>query len=324
MNELELLRELGDEARLPELGELSPARARLISAIGAERTRHAAPGAGGAVSSVWRRRPARSRRLALAGAAAALVTAGGVIATVPMSGSAGSSATSIAHLTAAQVLSRAAFVALDATSLAPLPDRFVYTQTEDSQGPITQSWLSVDGTRSSLVGSHTIPGCVNRRLTFGAAGNRSPASRPCTPVRAYFPDMPTQPARMLPYLEKTQGVAPGDLNDLAKTVGEMLDSDYLLPTQQAALYEFLATTRGINVEPGVKDAAGRPGIGVGWSLQGSKTMLIFDATTYAYLGTSTEGVHGELSGAALLRVAIVPKAGQLPSAAELRYPSDRA
>jgi hypothetical protein len=51
----------------------------------------------------------------------------------------------------------------------------------------------------------------------------------CTPERAFFPDMPTTAAGMGSYLERTQGVRLNDLNDLSKTVGEMLQSDYILP-----------------------------------------------------------------------------------------------
>jgi len=136
-------------------------------------------------------------------------------------------------------------------------------------------------------------------------------SRACTPAPAYFPEMPTTSGAMLTYLERTQGVQ--HLNDLAKTVSDLLDSDYLLPAQQAALYRFLATTPGITVEQGVADIAGRRGIGVGWSFEGGRSMLIFDSTTFTYLGTTTWGAGGRRSGDALLQMGLVDRVGQLPA-----------
>src|ERR1700704_4127659 len=52
------------------------------------------------------------------------------------------------------------------------------------------------------------------------------------------------------------------------TVGFMLESDYILPAQRAALYRFLAATPGLTVEAHVRDVSGRPGIGVVWHFYG--------------------------------------------------------
>ena len=125
---------------------------------------------------------------------------------------------------------------------------------------------------------------------------------------------------MLAYLRRTQGVRLSNLNDLAKTIGLMLDSDYLSPRQQAALFEFLATTPRITVVLNVSDVAGRAGIGVGWSVDGGRAMLIFAPISHRYLGTSTQGLRGQVSGEALLQSGIVDMAGQVPAAA----PASRA
>jgi hypothetical protein len=213
-------------------------------------------------------------------------------------------ATRIPHPTAAQVLDRAAFAALQRSPLTPLPNQFVYTKVGGGGGQVSQSWMSVDGTRNSLIlQSPTskptrLPGC---------------ADSGCTPQPAYFPEMPTTPSAMLPYLEKTQRVRLDDINDLAKTVSYMLDTDYLLPAQQSALFQFLATTRGLTVDPSVQDVAGRPGIGIEWPYLGSSGMLIFDASSYQYLGLTTRGINGDIGGDALLQTAIVNAAGQQPT-----------
>jgi len=73
----------------------------------------------------------------------------------------------------------------------------------------------------------------------------------CTPQPAFLPAMPTTAGAIPAYLAKTQGVRLNDVNDVAKVVGGMFQSDYLLPAQRAALYEFLATT------PGLTPTAGR-------------------------------------------------------------------
>ena len=81
--------------------------------------------------------------------------------------------------------------------------------------------------------------------------------------------MPTTASAMPGYLAKTQGVRLNDINDVAKVVG-VAQSDYLLPAQRAAFYEFLATTPGLTLERHVKDVTGRPGIGVSWSFRAAR------------------------------------------------------
>jgi hypothetical protein len=213
-------------------------------------------------------------------------------------------ATRIPHPTAAQVLDRAAFAALQKSPLTPLPNQFVYTEAEDGGGQLSQTWMSVDGTRNSLTSQ---PGMSTPTTLPGCAGSG------CTPQPAFFPDMPTAPGAMLAYLEKTQRVHLDDVNDLAKTVSYMLDTDYLLPAQQSALFQFLATTPGLTVDPSVQDVAGRPGIGIEWPYLGSSGMLIFDASSYQYLGLTTRGINGDIGGDALLETAIVNAAGQQPT-----------
>lgn len=367
MTELELVRELGDETPLRELTELADARALLTRAIASERAAVPEPRVRRAARA---RRPRRRRLVIAATATAATAGAGvfgmfswmnvrpGVSGVRSVASAPAQRLPALAHPTAARVLNRAAFVALHTTPATPSGDQFVYTKTEVERGQTVQAWLSVDGTRTSRVGTTSIPGCVNgqmslqmlgedgkplsdfipkqfsgRPLTMAQAaklfGGKVPTdgpyvTRPCKPQPAYFPHMPTQADHILGYLERTQGVRPDDLNDVAKTVGNLLDSDYLLPAQQAALYTFLAQTPGITIQRGVTDAAGRSGVGVVWSLPGSQAMLIFDSRTYAYLGISTRGIDGQLGATALLTTAIVDSVGQLPGPGATPAPADGA
>ena len=241
-----------------------------------------------------------------------------------------------AVLTAKQVLDTAATAALSHPGTAPRPDQFVYTKIGDGGGQAAQTWLSVDGSRNGLMeapgpyGTTTILGCVDGKRQIRLPGNNGkpytgPAkpkapvpldgpvvTEPCTPQPAFFPAMPTTASAMPAYLAKTQGVRLNDINDVAKVVGGIFQSDYLLPAQRAALYEFLATMPGLTLERNVKDVSGRPGIGVGWSFMGSRAVLIFDPSTYALLGMTTRGEQGQVGGSALLQMAITNQAGQRP------------
>jgi hypothetical protein len=266
------------------------------------------------------RKAARSRvRIAVfatSGAVAALAV-GLTLASLP--GGAHSAATAIGHhpspspshteviavLTAKQVLDSAATAALSHPGAPPRPDQFVYTKVGDGAGHVTQTWLSVDGSRNGLMEGHgangttTILGCVTDTV-------------PCTPQPAFFPAMPTTASAMPAYLAQTLGVRLHDINDVAKVVGVMFESDYLLPAQRAALYKFLATTPGLTLERNVKDISGRPGIGVGWSFEGGKAVLVFNPSTYTMLGMTTRGEQGQVGGDALLQMAITNQAGQEP------------
>jgi hypothetical protein len=242
----------------------------------------------------------------------------------------------IAVLTAKQVLDTAATAALSHPGAPPRPDQFVYTKVGDGGGHVAQTWLSVDGSRNGLAedqapnATTTILGCVDGKRQIRLPGyNGKPytgpaqpkaavpldgpvVTEPCIPQPAFFAAMPTSASAMPAYLAKTQGVRLNDVNDVAKVVEGMFQSDYLLPAQRAALYEFLATTPGLTLERNVKDISGRPGIGVGWSFMGSKAVLIFDPRTYTLLGMTTQGEQGQVGGGALLQMAITNQAGQEP------------
>ena len=241
-----------------------------------------------------------------------------------------------AVLTAKRVLDTAATAALSHPAVPPRPDQFVYTKIGDGRGHAALTWLSVDGSRNGLMeaggpnGTSTLLGCVdgkhqirtpgyNGKPYTGPAKPKAPVpldgpvvTEPCIPQPAFFPAMPTTASAMPGYLAKTRGLRLNDLNDVAKVVEGIFQSDYLLPAQRAALYEFLATMPGLTLERHVKDITGRPGIGVSWSFMGSKAMLIFDPSTYTLLGITTWGEQGQVGGGALLQMAITNQAGQQP------------
>jgi len=70
---------------------------------------------------------------------------------------------------------------------------------------------------------------------------------------------------------------------------------WLLPMQQAALYEVLAQTPGPTVVPRVTNVMGVAGIGIRSDVadKGSIDTMIFDPRTYAPLGMNWTGVAAE-------------------------------
>ncbi|MGD0554976.1 MAG: CU044_5270 family protein [Streptosporangiaceae bacterium] len=281
-------------------------------------------------------RPRRRRRIILpvvAGAAAAGLAAGLIIAAQPGARPAPAVGVENAQLTARQVLDNAATAALARPDVTPRSDQFFYVKLKitgsGSSDGISQYWLSIDGERNGLQevgssGSSVQPGCVDGRTKVDTAakgpGYQGPSSVSCTAIPAYLPDLPTSPGALLSYLERTQGVGLGKpglpanalINSLGKEVDALFTSDWLSPAQQAALYRLVAQTPGTTLVRHVTDVDGRPGVGVQWIYQGLATVLIFDAKTYAYLGSTEQDGDGTDSGGALLKTGVVNQVSELP------------
>jgi hypothetical protein len=344
MNDLDLIRELAPDERLPGVGELASARGRLAAAIATEVTdgpaqrtawqtqapgRRAAAGPPGAprVRSRW-----SARRLVFASVAATAIAAGVAAALIVVPGHDGQpgstsavvpgGVTNGASLTAAQFLGAAARAALRQPAGAPRPSQWVYSETEGPTGAKTQLWLPADGSRNGLVhpsqGAGQYPAC-----TIAQAETKH-----CLPDVGYFPDMPTNPKQLFAYLDKVQiasdSAQPGEggswlANQLAKGVFVLMQQSYLRPAQRAALYELMADTPGFTVVPHVRDAIGRVGVAVEWTFEGGRGAVIFEPGTYEFLGVRTWPVasfHGpgahQYDGDALIKLAIVDRVGQLP------------
>jgi hypothetical protein len=228
---------------------------------------------------------------------------------------------------ALQVLHRAAAASLHQPAVIPRPGQFIYTKILAFEGkPTIQAWTSVDGRHYGLgqlgdLPASKLPACVNGQISLPPSASPAPAATPmvagsCTPQPGYFPDMPTTADRMQAFMERTlspkarsEGQAP---NAIAQTIGEWEMSDYFLPAQRAALYQYLATLPGVTVVRDARDVGGRLGIGVSWTFDGARMMNIFDPHSYALLGVTMRDAEGQQSGQALLRTAIVDKPGQLP------------
>jgi hypothetical protein len=291
------------------------------------------PGRGRACSGArCRARGTRRRTLVAAGVlavaaglAAALLAAPSAARGPARSGSPARSGQAEIRLTAAQFLGKAAAALLRQSPPAPPgPNQFVYTETETSNGQLSQTWLSADGEQAGLSGNVPIPTCAQLRKQQGPP--------PATPIRycvaamtaGYLPDLPTQPGPLRTYLTSIGVITPGPppvsspdwaANDTGKAVDFLMATTYLLPAQQAALFQLLADTPGFTIVPAVHDAIGRPGVAIQWTYEGGTAEIILDPATYAYLGDRTTypgESPAQFDGSALIRLAIVGRAGQQP------------
>ncbi|TDC28134.1 hypothetical protein E1211_28445 [Micromonospora sp. 15K316] len=304
MDDIRLVRELSGNAPLPNSGDLTPARDRLVAAMGAEQP-------GGELPRRPARRTRRVRRLLVAGWATAGVAAALAAVLVLVPDRIGGQVPA-AHAEATQVLHGAAAAALQLPDVEPRPDQFIYTKTR-SGASTDESWLSVDGTHDGLLRqtpatddeNTPLPGCRDGRAAVTKGGRMDPRqTEPCTPSPAYLPDLPTDPDAMLDHLNENYRGEPGDSNALGKDVHDLLASKYLRPRVRAALFEAAARIPGLTVVPDVQDGAGRPGIGIAWSHEGKSGVLVFDEESHTFLGTA--------GTSAMLEVAVVDEVGQRP------------
>lgn len=302
MDDLRLVRELGDEVPLATPVQLAPARARLLAAMPATPAATSLSGSRHRVRPRW--------RLVFSGVAAVGVAAA-VASVLVLAPDQVGGGVSVANADPTQVLHSAAAAALRLPDTIPNSDQYVYHRSQDGQ-QVYESWRSVDGTRDGLVrkteaGSSEeipLPGCRNGRAAFVKGGQVDPnRTEPCTPAPAYRPDLPTDADAMRAYLIEHGNGVPGDVNSFAKDV-LVLGQGYLRPASRAALYEAAAGQPGLRVVEHAQDGAGRSGIGVAWPSTSGKgeLVLVFHAQTYAYLGLAATS--------AVLDLAIVDQVGQ--------------
>ncbi len=231
---------------------------------------------------------------------------------------------------AAEILHNAAQAALAQPDLTPRPDQFVYidtattTQWPQSDHPKKtdmRAWVSVDGKHEGanhVSGDESGVNIKNKWLSCWAPRPRQNESKPgtCSALLGFDPDLPTDADAMLAYLDKN---TPGNMDNHDSRVRygifALLSNTYLRPAAAAALYNAAAKLPGAEVVKDIVDATGRHGVGLSWPVNAGTTLatdtLIFDPTTFAYLGSGIDNT-GSSYRSAVLKIAIVDKVDQEP------------
>ncbi|GAA4570343.1 CU044_5270 family protein [Planotetraspora kaengkrachanensis] len=286
--------------------------------------------------------PSTGRRIAAAGGLAAALTAGVLTTQVVNVGGNPPASTASA---AVRILQGAASAARNLPAVVVRGDQFVYAESITTAvgmpqgqgadpGDMTvisqrrQAWFSADGTRDGLIreraksggGAKVIemPGCRDGVRVQSKGGKTG--TQPCEPEAHYRRDLPADADGMLAYLYRAGGGTknPRD-QDAFNAAGDLIREAYLSPPTLAAVFDAVARIPGVTVVGDVKDEAGRTGVAVALTqVQGSRTELIFDARTHAFLGERSTQVRDQdgltagqvLDSTAIIKIAIVDRAGQ--------------
>jgi hypothetical protein len=277
---------------------------------------------------VWRLAPATALAAAVAAGVAVVATRPAELPSGPTTAAGGPAAA----LDGPQVFRLAAAEARRDQPLAARPDQFVYVRSlvawaggaEDANGgparyipPVEKDrriWLSVDGSRTGVLHEKAAkPGTkvdLNDNLPIDAGWP------------GYVKNLPTGTAPMRKWLyQGASSDKPGKSPDTQAfvKVGDTLREQYVPPAAVAAMFDAAATIPGTSVVKQV-DLAGRKGIAVSRTAADTRSDLIFDATSYRFLGEREVSIRnnppipdGSVIGwTAQMRVAIVDRPGQEP------------
>ncbi|WP_410617067.1 CU044_5270 family protein [Amycolatopsis sp. lyj-109] len=279
MDELDLIRNRAETTGFAPAEHLTPARERLLAAARGER----------------RSRP--RRWLWIAGGSVGLAAAITAVVALAPTEQVGVGP-SVAHADPVKVLTAAASSALKEPAKPPRPDQFLYVKTEQADHHFREVWFSVDGTRDGLIGTTKIGGCRNGKApNYGTNDPRKEGMlEDCTPKPVYRTDLPTTADAMLAYLNSQPGTQKDNPTAMGKDVWGLVDEQVLQPASYAALFEAAAKVPGLTALDHVTDGAGRPGVGItfpvppGSSPNAKPIVMVFDATTYQFLGTTDSAV----------------------------------
>jgi hypothetical protein len=279
MDDIEVIRQFRGETPEPTADVTARARSTLLSAM--------------EQPTAQPRRKVRQRwTSALAVAAAMILAVLFIPVSLPGSGSRDAA-------TAAEVLRRAASVAAEQETTTVGSGQYVYTKSEDAwqscavsaPGEMTctldrytrEIWIAPDGSGRILQDG-------DRALDeeFGPGG-------------LYFNDLtqlPTDVEALRGYL--TERAEQADMPTGYSTfilVGDLLRETNPSPALRSALFRIASALPGVELIGETTDELGRPGIAVGYALEGRRWELIFDPETSAIIGEREVDVEtGEVLG----------------------------
>ncbi|WP_207208447.1 CU044_5270 family protein [Nocardioides glacieisoli] len=237
----------------------------------------------------------------------------------------------VTSVAATQVLDGAARRAMTAPTLAVREDQFVYTRSATitnegrlgegiALGPVHEReiWLGQDpgafGWQDDVIRE------FGQDWPLEPSGPSPAGAR--RPTYAWLAQLPTDPDALLNVLDREAVPVEGQEQEQATfdLIGSLVSEQLMPPETAAALFRAVTRINGIQVERGVTDALGRPGIGISRSDARfrTRTTWIFDSSTYELRGTRwffthADGTPDTLFGAtAVLDTAVVDTAGQAP------------
>ncbi|WP_253879625.1 CU044_5270 family protein [Actinomadura rupiterrae] len=238
--------------------------------------------------------------------------------------------------TAKGVLERAAYEAEHRPFKAPRPNQWLMV---DTRVVLATRWTK---TNDALPGPYKTS---DDRLWYKVADERAATVDPKSKklvdrmsIAAYpFPHgyanvarLPTDPAGLIAWWKDKERATNGSGEPawelLVTQLGMFLMKSVPPPKVQAAVYLAMTRIPGATVATGIKDGLeGRTAVGVGWPTRpGVVQQILFDSSTYTYLGTrdlngprpasGTSGVEGTLLSAEFrTRAVYVDGPGQVPN-----------
>ncbi|MFE7931858.1 CU044_5270 family protein [Streptomyces sp. NPDC057456] len=211
--------------------------------------------------------------------------------------------------------------------VAPRDDQFIYSkriikETERETGSVKTyedvSWDSVDGSKRSLT------------MELGRVIWEEPLKKgeSVWPPREWskLKKLPTDPKKLIPDIAGG-GPSSSSISEFTAVewfhayfmLGELLKWPVLPQGLRPAAYKALALVPGVKAVPGVKDSAGRTGVGISYpeSPFAQGKYLIFDPESYEFLGfrderTSASGAKTYIQLSHVVDWAIVDRTKQRP------------
>jgi hypothetical protein len=207
---------------------------------------------------------------------------------------------------------------------------------------VVQTWQSVDGTQAGAIESRNTCGPLNTAqfgLIPGVTPSPPPSSEPTLKASPFRPKptpthcsatilptswsppastyaglktLPTSPSALLAYLNThyQQIFPPGWMVSNAAreylAISSILENLGVLPgALESAMFRALAELPGMSVVPNVTDYAGRSGTAVAWSNGGYRFELIFNPSTYQFMGQQEVAEQGSTAGLVVWGMALL-------------------
>lgn len=217
------------------------------------------------------------------------------------------------------VLERAALMAeARERDTTPRPDQWMYRkvvvkQPNDTENDVQEYWTRYDGTRQAF---RQDGGEMDVRTNEPDPDDDDLSPRE---YAAKLADLPADPDRLLAHVRGDRHWVTKPMDDPGgkehpderafRVLSVYLSQEVPMSSElEAAIFRALARIEGVRTEAGVRDALGRPGIGLAYEVDAprigtrrdgngqvvSRSYVILDPTTYRYLGSRVDYLQDEM------------------------------